>query len=339
MKPERTAPEDHHRGPETDGDWLRGLLRRMVLVRAFEERLGELAREQRLPGFIHLSIGQEAVSVGTCGVLRETDRITSTHRGHGHAIAKGCEPGPVFAELLGREGGYCRGRGGSMHLLSLEHGLLGTNGIVGGGIPIAVGSALTSRVSGDDGVTVAFFGDGAANEGVLSESLNLAAIWRLPIVFVCENNGFAEWTATEELTAGRIVDRGTPFGIPSTRVDGNDLLAVVEVVGGACERARAGEGPSLIEAVTYRIHGHLIGEEAFTSAYRTEQEVGEWLARDPIELCVATLAKAGEAEPDAAAALRAGVDAELDEALAWAEASPLPDPEEAESGVFVEDPQ
>lgn len=337
MTIDRSATEERHRSPETDGEWLRGLLRRMVLVRAFEERLDLLAREQRLPGFVHLSIGQEAVSVGTCGVLERGDRITSTHRGHGHALAKGCEPGPIFAELLGREGGYCRGRGGSMHLLSLDDGLLGTNGIVGGGIPIAVGSALTSSVTGDGAVTVAFFGDGAANEGVLHESLNLAAIWKLPILFVCENNGFAEWTATDELTAGRIVDRGTPFGIPSTRVEGNDLLAVVEVVGGACERARAGEGPSLIEAVTYRTHGHLIGEEAFTSAYRTEEEISEWRERDPIEIAATTLAETGPAGPDLLPAMREEVGAELDAALAWAEQSPQPDPAEAESGVFVEE--
>lgn len=308
----------------------------MVLVRAFEERLDVLSREQLLPGFVHLSLGQEAIAVGTCAALQPGDRISSTHRGHGHALAKGCEPGPMFAELMGREGGYCRGRGGSMHLLSLEHGVLGTNGIVGGGIPIAVGSALTSAVTGDGAVTISFFGDGAANEGVLSEALNLAAIWRLPIVFVCENNGFAEWTATAELTAGRIVDRGTPFGIPSTRVDGNDLFAVVEVAGGACERARAGEGPSLVEAVTYRTHGHLIGEEALTTSYRTEEELDEWRSRDPIERCAATLVDAGEADAEALAQLRPEAERELDEALAWAQASPLPDPDEALEGVFAE---
>ncbi|HMJ03934.1 MAG TPA: thiamine pyrophosphate-dependent dehydrogenase E1 component subunit alpha [Conexibacter sp.] len=311
-------------------------LRRMLLVRAFEERLAELSKQQLLPGFVHLSIGQEAVAVGACGSLAASDRITSTHRGHGHALAKGCEPGPMFAELMGREGGYCRGRGGSMHLLSLEHGVLGTNGIVGGGIPIAVGSALTSAVMGDGGVTIAFFGDGAANEGVLSESLNMAAIWRLPVVFVCENNGFAEWSATDELTAGRIVDRGTPFGVPSTRVDGNDLRAVQDVVGGACERARGGDGPSLVEAVTYRTHGHLIGEEAFTSPYRTDDEVAAWRERDPIALFAAQLVAAGQMGDATLGELRAEVEAELDSALAWAQASPLPDPDEAELGVLVE---
>jgi pyruvate dehydrogenase E1 component alpha subunit len=320
----------------SERDWLRGLLRRMILVRAFEERLAGLAEKQMLPGFVHLSIGQEAVAVGTCGVLEARDRIASTHRGHGHALAKGCEPGPMFAELLGREDGYCRGRGGSMHLLSLEHGVLGTNGIVGGGIPIAVGSALTSSVQGDGAVTVAFFGDGAANEGVLSEALNMSAVWQLPIVFICENNGFAEWTATAELSAGRIVDRGTPFGIPSTRLDGNDLFGILEVVGGACERARAGEGPSLIEAVTYRTHGHLIGEEAFTSPYRTEEEIEEWRGRDPIGACAEGLVAAGHADPGVTAEMRVEVEAELDRALAWAEASPLPDPEEALTGVFAD---
>lgn len=337
MKTTRVSAQQNPRSSASEGDSLRGLLRRMVLVRAFEERLDELSRQQLLPGFVHLSVGQEAVAVGACAALQDGDRISSTHRGHGHALAKGCAPGPIFAELLGREGGYCRGRGGSMHLLSLPHGVLGTNGIVGAGIPIAVGSALTSAVIGDGAVTISFFGDGAANEGVLSESLNLAAIWQLPIVFVCENNGFAEWTATAELTAGRIVDRGTPFGIPSTRLDGNDLFAVLEVVGGACERARAGEGPSLVEAVTYRTHGHLIGEEALTSSYRAAEEVDEWRERDPIGHAAATLIGASHADEETLAQMRAEVERELDEALAWAEASPLPDPDEALSGVFAEE--
>ena len=235
---------------------LQELYRGMVRIRRFEEQLAKLFKRGRLPGFVHLYIGQEGTAIGVCEALRQDDCITSTHRGHGHLLAKGADVNAMMAELFGKVDGLCRGKGGSMHAVDFRLGILGTNGIVGGGIPISVGSAWADQHLGRDTVTVAFFGDGASNQGVFHEALNLAAIWKLPVIFVCESNGYTEWTPTEKLTSGRIHERGRAMNVPGEEVDGNDVLAVWAATRRAVERGRAGEGPTLIEAISMRWHGH-----------------------------------------------------------------------------------
>ena len=316
-------------------DVLLNLYRRMIRIRLFEEKVQELHKLGKLPGFVHVYVGQEAVAVGACSVLRDSDRITSTHRGHGHCIAKGADVAPMMAELFGRADGYCRGKGGSMHIIDTGRGILGANGIVGGGIPIATGSGLADAVLGRDGVTVCFFGDGAANQGVLLEALNLGAIWKLPVIYLCESNQYMEFTPTGELTAGKIYRRAEPFGVPGIEVDGNDVLEMRRAVGEAADRARRGEGPTLIEAITYRFSGHSEGESAFVSAYRTEEEVERWKARDPV-ICFRNLLVAETAitMPDIEA-IDAGVRAEIEDAVEFAEASPFPSPHEALEHVFA----
>ncbi len=314
------------------------MLRRMKRIRFFEEKLATLFKRGRLPGFVHLYIGEEACAVGVCSALRDADRITSTHRGHGHLIAKGADVKRMMAELLGRQDGYCRGKGGSMHIVDFGLGIMGTNGIVGGGIPIAVGSAWADKQLGRDGVTACFFGDGAANQGVFLEGMNLAAIWRLPVIFVCENNQYTEWTATTKLTAGSIGERGTPLGIPGQTVDGNDVVEVYRATEAAVARARNGQGPSLLETVTYRWHGHNEGEEAFSGRYRPDEEIAEWKAKDPIAGFCGHLLEERVLD-DPGLALIAEQERELiEEALAFAEASPEPDPEEALAHVFSSGP-
>jgi pyruvate dehydrogenase E1 component alpha subunit len=311
------------------------MLRLMLRIRRFEEKLAQLFKRGELPGFVHLYIGEEAVAVGACTALRADDRITSTHRGHGHVIAKGAQVNRMMAELFGRVDGYCRGKGGSMHIVDFTLGVMGTNGIVGGGIPIGTGSAWGDKQLGRDNVTVVFFGDGAANQGVFFESMNLAAIWQLPVIFVCENNGYTEWTPTEKLTAGRIADRGTAMGIPGAQVDGNEVAAVRHAVGQAVARARAGNGPSLIEAMTYRWHGHNEGEEAFAGAYRPEAEQQEWRARDPIVSFIAALTRGGVLTVQAAAEIDAEETAAIEDAVAFAKASPFPHPDEALDHLYA----
>lgn len=318
-----------------DGVELLELYRGMVRIRRFEEKLVALFKRGRLPGFVHLYIGEEAVAVGMCTALRPDDRITSTHRGHGHLIAKGARVDRMMAELLGKVDGYCRGKGGSMHIVDFSLGIMGTNGIVGGGIPIAAGSAWGDQSLGRDNVTVSFFGDGAANQGVFLEAMNLAAIWRLPLIFCCENNGYTEWTPTEKLTAGQIADRGRALGIPGERVDGNDVLAVQAAAQRAVARARAGEGPTLIEAVTYRWHGHNEGEEAFSGEYRTPEEVTAWKGKDPIAAFRKHLVSEGLAEEPALDVVDAEETDGIERALAFAEASAEPDPEEALLHLFA----
>ena len=316
-----------HTGP--DADQLVQMLRLMVRIRRFEDKVAWLFKRGKLPGFVHLYIGEEAVAVGACSALREGDRITSTHRGHGHLIAKGADVSRMMAELLGKRDGYCRGKGGSMHIVDFSLGIMGTNGIVGGGIPIAVGSAWGDRQLGSDRVTVTFFGDGASNQGVFFEAMNLAAIWKLPLIFLCENNQYTEWTATTKLTAGRIADRSGPFGIPSEQIDGNDVLAVNAATARAVERARAGGGPTLIEALTYRWHGHNEGEEAFSGKYRPDEEIALWKSRDPIVRFRRDLADRGFLDQAAADQIEHEEVQRVEESLSFAEASPFPDPEEA----------
>ncbi len=248
-----------------------------------------------MPGFVHLYLGEEAIAVGVCAVLRPDDLVASTHRGHGHLIAKGGDVEPMMAELYGRAAGYSKGKGGSMHIFVPEIGMLGTNGIVAAGIPHAVGAALSCKLLGLGRVAVAFFGDGACNQGVFFESMNLAALWALPVIFVLENNLYSEWTESQRLTAGNsLAGRALPFGIPAVVVDGNDVLAVRDAAWEAVARARCGQGPTLIEARTYYYGGHFEGEEFFAGHYRSEADVASWRVRDPIVRFGRTLVDTGE---------------------------------------------
>ncbi len=271
---------------------------------------------------MHLSIGQEATAVGACMPLSDADCITSTHRGHGHCIAKGAELKPMFAEFLGREGGYCKGRGGSMHIADPAKGNLGANGIVGGGLPIAVGAALSAKKRRTGAVALAFFGDGANNEGAFHEALNLASIWKLPVVFVCENNQYAMSMSMARATAVvNVADRASAYAMPGVIVDGNDFAAIAEASFEATERARAGEGPTLIEAKTYRTRGHSRSDR---NRYRSREEIDAWKARDPIVRFETEIVGLGFATEASVAAIAAEVEKEMAEAVAEASASPWP---------------
>ena len=303
-------------------DQALGALRRMHRIRRFEEAAEDSYIRGLSYGTMHLSIGQEATAVGACMPLSDADCITSTHRGHGHCIAKGAELKPMFAEFLGREGGYCKGRGGSMHIAEPAKGNLGANGIVGGGLPIAVGAALSAKKRGTGAVALAFFGDGANNEGVFHEALNLASIWKLPVVFVCENNQYAMSMAMARATAvANVADRASAYAIPGVIVDGNDFAAVAEASFEAVERARAGEGPTLIEAKTYRTRGHSRSDR---NRYRSREEIDEWKARDPIASFEYEIVALGIAAEARVAEIAAEVEKEMAEAAAEASASPWP---------------
>jgi acetoin:2,6-dichlorophenolindophenol oxidoreductase subunit alpha len=320
---------------ESAGQLNLRLYARMTLIRSFERELQNLFSRGRLPGFVHLYVGEEAVAVGACSALRRDDKITSTHRGHGHLIAKGADPRRMMAEIMGKTTGLCRGKGGSMHIADYGLGILGANGIVGGGIPIATGSALADRVLRRDLVTVCFFGDGAANQGVLLEALNLSSIWKLPVVYVCENNGYTEWMRTADITAGQIAERGRPFGIPSAAVDGNDVLAVRESVGVAVSRARAGGGPSLIEARTYRMLAHNEGEEVFSGVYRPADEIAHWQEQDPVHRFAAWLADQPGTDRSQLENIAQAARDEVKSAVEYAMASPDPEASEALTDVYT----
>lgn len=313
-------------------DWLY----QMLLIRAFEETVEQLYAAGKMHGTMHLYIGQEAVAVGAIAALRPDDYITSTHRGHGHAIAKGQDLRAMLAELLGKETGVCRGRGGSMHLADLERGNLGANGIVAGGIPIAVGAGLSIRMQGQDRVVLCFFGDGAANHGNFHEGLNMAAIWRLPVVFLCENNQYAmSMPIRKAMAVPRVADRAAAYGIPGETVDGMDVLAVYRAVRTAVDRARRGEGPTLIEAITYRYKGH---SKSDRQVYRTKEEVQAWMARDPIARLREALIARGWLSEAEAAALEERAREAVAEALRAAEGDPEPEVAQLTEGVYAEDP-
>ena len=307
-------------------------LRRMHRIRRFEEAAEESYIRGLSYGTMHLSIGQEATAVGVCAPLADADFITSTHRGHGHCIAKGAELTPMFAEFLGREGGYCKGRGGSMHIADPARGNLGANGIVGGGLPIAVGAALSAKKRRTGAVAVAFFGDGANNEGAFHEALNIASIWKLPVVFVCENNQYAMSTAISRSTSvDNVADRAVAYGMPGVVVDGNHFAAVAEASFAATDRARAGEGPTLIEAKTYRTRGHSRSDR---NRYRAREEIEAWKARDPIAMFATEIVALGIGSPERVAEIAAEVEKEMEEAVAAASASPWPSVAEVARDVY-----
>jgi len=323
---------------ELDKEFLLDLYHTMVRIRLFEERVRDLALKSEIPGFVHVSIGEEASATGVCAALRDSDRITSTHRGHGHLIAKGGRLDRMMAELYGKRGGYCKGKGGSMHIVDFALGILGANGIVGAGLPIATGSALAAVVANRDDVTACFFGDGASNEGTFHESLNLAAVWKLPVVFVCENNGFGEFTPAQTVTSVRdIAQRAQAYGIPGLIVNGNDVVEVYRYALEAAARARAGDGPTLLECKTYRWEGHVVGEQAFLGAntYREQAEIDEWKARCPL----IRFRKFAETSGRISAAELKKIDeetaAELEAAVAFARESPLPDSAEVTEDLYA----
>ncbi len=310
------------------------LYKKMLLVRAFEEKAGELYKENLIPGFIHLSIGQEASSVGTCSVLREDDYVATTHRGHGHMLAKGADPKLMFAELLGKATGYCKGKGGSMHIADFSLGILGANGVVGGGFPIIVGAGLSIKLRGTDQVAVVFFGDGASNRGTFHEACNMAAIWKLPVIFVCENNRYASTTpVTYSLAGGSVAKRGKAYDIPGYSIDGNDVLEVRKVVGKAVKRARRGKGPSIIENITYRYRGHFEGDP---QKYRSEKEIEEEERKnDPIYRFKRLLREEGVLTERKDAEIKRDIQQLIEDAVKFAFDSPLPRPEDALNDLFL----
>lgn len=307
------------------------LLDRMEMIRAFDSLLPDLYTKGLVRGSTHSAIGQEAVAVGACSVLRQDDYMTSTHRGHGHTIAKGADVRRMMAELLGRDDGYCRGRGGSMHIADFSIGMLGANGIVGGGLAIAAGAALSAAVLGQDRVALCFFGEGAMNEGAFHEVSNIAGIWQLPLVLVCENNHWAMSARVEEMTAGGdLAVRATAYGFPGVDVDGMDVLAVQDAVSIATARARAGEGPSLVVAHCFRFEGHFSGDRML---YRDEQELATWRERDPIELLRTRLLAQSLVSEDELADVGRRCREAVADAVEWATQSPFPDP--ASVGDFL----
>jgi acetoin:2,6-dichlorophenolindophenol oxidoreductase subunit alpha len=314
---------------------LREVLRRMYLIRRFEEGAEESYMRGQIHGTMHLSIGQEASAMGICMPLTSEDQITSTHRGHGHCIAKGANVDRMFAEFFGKTTGYCKGRGGSMHIADVSQGNLGANGIVAGGIPIAVGAALSAKMQKNGKVVVCFFGDGANNEGAFHESLNMASIWKLPVVFVCENNGYGMSTSAARSTAvANVADRAAGYSMPGVVVNGNDFSAVSEASTVAVDRARRGEGPTLIECKTYRHRGH---SKSDRNRYRTKEEIEEWKEhRDPIALFEADLRQFSILDDEGIAAVRASVEAEIADGIAFAASSPAPCTSEVLNFVYTE---
>ncbi|SFQ96010.1 thiamine pyrophosphate-dependent dehydrogenase E1 component subunit alpha [Poseidonocella sedimentorum] len=315
-------------------DYLR-MYRQMVRIRAFEDSANQLYLDARMPGLTHMYSGEEAVAVGICEALERTDKITSTHRGHGHCVAKGAEFKPMFCELLGKVEGYCRGKGGSMHIADQSNGNLGANAIVGGSMGIATGSALRAKLQGADDVTVCFFGDGATAQGLLYEVMNMAALWSLPVIYACENNGYSEYTKTEEIAAGSILARAEAFGIEAHQVDGQDVLAVNTLARDLVARARKGEGPFFIELMTYRYHGHHVGD-INRLYYRSKEEEATWKeTRDPITLFGAWLTREGVASEEDLQGIESAVRAEAAEAVSYALDAAYPDVSEVTMHVYA----
>ncbi|HEX2913110.1 MAG TPA: thiamine pyrophosphate-dependent dehydrogenase E1 component subunit alpha [Chloroflexia bacterium] len=318
---------------ELDKDTLREMYQTMVTIRMFEDRVKEEFAKGRIPGFVHLYAGEEAVATGVMANLRDSDKVTSTHRGHGHCVAKGCDVNGMMAEIFGKATGLCKGKGGSMHIADVSKGMLGANGIVGGGPPLACGAALTAKVMGTDDVCICFFGDGAAEQGTFHESMNLASIWKLPVVFVAENNGFAESTpASYHCAIENIAERAGSYGIPGAAIDGMDVFAVYEATKQAVERARRGEGPSLLEFKTYRYFGHFEGDQQL---YKTPELQNSMKERDPITYFRKSVTEQGLLTNEELDKIERKVAADIDGAVAFADSSPYPALDEVTSDVYV----
>lgn len=313
----------------------REALRTMLLIREFENRVRDRFADNEIPGFVHLSQGQEAVAAGTCGALTTEDYITSTHRAHGHSLAKGLEPDRLLAELYGKEPGYCGGRGGSMHVSDLDEGMLGAQPIVGASVPLGTGAGITAQLEDADWCAVAFCGDGSVAAGQVHEGINLAATWGLPVVYLVENNQYSEGMVFDEQhNIDDLADMAASYGIPGEIVDGQDVEAVHETVSAARDRAIAGEGPTLVEAKTYRYRGHFEGDE---EPYRSREEVEEWMTeRDPIENYVEVLQARDELDEDDLAAMQSDVESVMDAAVQFARGADEPSPEDAYDDVFVD---
>ncbi len=321
--------------PIKDED-LKMMFRKMLTIRRFEERAIQEYQNGNLYGFIHSYIGQEAIAVGVCSHLRIDDRIVSNHRGHGHCIAKGADMKRMMAEIFGKKTGYCKGKGGSMHIADFQIGMLGANGIVGAGLPIATGSALAAQLEGGDRMSVVFFGDGACGEGEFHESLNLASIWKLPIVFVCENNMYGVNTLTSySMAAENVADRAAAYSMPGEVADGNNLFTVYETAEKAVKRARKGQGPSLIEFQTYRWRGHFEGDGM--PDLRPGDEVEEWKKKCPVAFMERKLLEMGLMDTDEMKALDEEIMSQVQEAVEFAQQSPDPRPEDALEDIFSED--
>jgi pyruvate dehydrogenase E1 component alpha subunit len=312
---------------------LVGLLTSMIRIRRVEERLSELFTQGKIPGFIHVSLGQEAVPAGVCACLERADAVLTTHRGHGHAVAKGIDLTRFMAEIFGRRTGFCKGRSGSMHVADRTVGVMGANGIVGGGLPIALGTALASQYRGDRGVTVCFFGDGASNEGTFHESLNVAALWNLPVVFCCENNDWAQFTPqSRTMKVDGVARRADAYGMPGVSVDGGDVLAVRRAAAAAVERARRGDGPTLLECRVRRWSGHYVGD---AQKYRPADDVKAARALDPIQRLASALLESGVLGAEGVQAIEARIKAEIDAAVAFAAESPPGDPADVLTDVYA----
>ena len=319
---------------EYETSFLLKLYRQLLTVRGFEEQVLRLYEKTLIPGIAHVSIGQEAVPVGVCAALNIDDYITSTHRGHGHCLAKGAEVSRMFAELFGKVDGYCQGKGGSMHIANQKSGNLGANGIVGGGISIATGAALSAKLQKNNRVSVSFFGDGALNQGILSESMNMASIWNLPIIFACENNQYGEYTPMRQVTAGTVKMRGEAYSIPSVTVDGMNVLAVYEATSSAVELARKGEGPSFLVFSTYRYYGHGMGDR--NRSYRTREEESEWREkRDPIDNFKQHLLTIEDIAESDCGEIQGEVAQEIEKGIEFAQQAAYPNPEAVKDHVYA----
>ncbi len=307
----------------------------MVKIRMFETKVSELFAANKIPGVVHLYIGEEAVATGVCATLRDTDYITSTHRGHGHLLAKGGDVKLMLAEVFGKKTGYCKGKGGSMHIADIDLGILGANGIVGGGPPLAAGAALSAQYKGTDGVAVCFFGDGASNQGTTHEAMNLAACWKLPVVFVNENNMYGlSSSALNTMCVADVADRAAAFGIPGVVVDGNDVIAVYEAAVEAVKHARKGQGPTLVECKTYRHRGHTEGDPG--TAYRSKEEIEEWKKKDPIPRFEKKLLQGKVFTQKKMESIKTVVEKELDAGEQFAEESPYPETSDLTTDVYVD---
>jgi pyruvate dehydrogenase E1 component alpha subunit len=309
------------------------MYRKMLEIRYFEEKVFDLYGQNLVPGTIHLYAGQEATAVGVCANLRKDDYITSTHRGHGHCIAKGARLDKTMAEILGKRTGYCKGKGGSMHIADFSIGMLGATAVVGAGLPIAAGAGLSIKLRGTDQIVACFFGDGASNQGTFHEAINIASVWKLPVIFVCENNLYAMGTRQSVvMNIENISDRAAAYGIPGITVDGNNVLAVYEATQQAVERARKGEGPTLIECKTYRHKGH---SRADPATYRPKEEVQEWLGRDPISRFRAHLLETKTLTENEANQIQQEATKTVEGAVKFAIESPCPAPEEALEDIYA----